>query len=53
MNVNFGLFPPVQVPRVAGLRGPEKALQKKRAISARALADLEGWLSASTAEAAE
>jgi methylenetetrahydrofolate--tRNA-(uracil-5-)-methyltransferase len=55
MNVNFGLFPPVQVPRVAGqkLRGPEKALQKKRAISTRALADLEGWLSASTAEAAE
>jgi methylenetetrahydrofolate--tRNA-(uracil-5-)-methyltransferase len=54
MNVNFGLFPPVQVPRVAGqkLRGPEKALQKKRAISARALADLEGWLSTS-AEAAE
>jgi methylenetetrahydrofolate--tRNA-(uracil-5-)-methyltransferase len=45
----------VQVPRVAGqrLRGPDKALAKKRAISARALADLEGWLSASTAEAAE
>jgi methylenetetrahydrofolate--tRNA-(uracil-5-)-methyltransferase len=55
MNVNFGLFPPVQVQRVAGqkLRGPEKALQKKRAISARALADLEGWLSAFAAEAAE
>jgi methylenetetrahydrofolate--tRNA-(uracil-5-)-methyltransferase len=55
MNVNFGLFPPVQVSRVAGqkLRGPEKALQKKRAITARALADLEGWLSPSTAEAAE
>jgi methylenetetrahydrofolate--tRNA-(uracil-5-)-methyltransferase len=55
MNVNFGLFPPVQVARPAGqkLRGPEKALQKKRAITARALADLDGWLSASTAEAAE
>ena len=55
MNVNFGLFPPVQVPRVPGqkLRGADKALQKKRAISARALADLEGWLSSSAAEAAE
>ncbi len=55
MNVNFGLFPAIQVQRVPGvkLRGPEKAMQKKRAISARALADLDAWLSPSTAAAAE
>jgi methylenetetrahydrofolate--tRNA-(uracil-5-)-methyltransferase len=34
------------------LRGTEKALAKKRAITARALADLDAWL-APRAEAAE
>lgn len=48
MNVNFGLFPPMEV-AVKGidgkrLRGPEKAAAKKRAMSARAAADLESWL---------
>jgi methylenetetrahydrofolate--tRNA-(uracil-5-)-methyltransferase len=47
MNVNFGLFPPVTVTRPEGhegrWRGPEKALAKKKAISDRALKDLQGW----------
>ncbi len=48
MNVNFGLFPPVEGP----IRGPEgervrgaaKSAAKKRMISSRAKADLEAWL---------
>ena len=36
MNVNFGLFPPLE----SRMRGREK----KKAISTRALADLDGWL---------
>lgn len=47
MNVNFGLFPPVDVPKPEGkrLRGKEKTIAKKRALSARALADCRNWLS--------
>ncbi|RIY03443.1 methylenetetrahydrofolate--tRNA-(uracil(54)-C(5))-methyltransferase (FADH(2)-oxidizing) TrmFO [Aureimonas flava] len=46
MNVNFGLFPPVEVPREEGkrLRGKEKTIAKKRALSRRALADFATWL---------
>ena len=49
MNINFGLFPPLaQVPtrKADGtrLRGNEKTVAKKQAISARALADLDGWI---------
>jgi methylenetetrahydrofolate--tRNA-(uracil-5-)-methyltransferase len=48
MNVNFGLFPPLaQMPTrdEAGqrLRGPAKTIAKKRALTARALADLDAW----------
>ena len=48
MNVNFGLFPPLaQMPTrdEAGqrLRGPAKTVAKKRALTARALADLDAW----------
>ncbi len=56
MNVNFGLFPPVEAPRAEGrrLRGKEKTLARKRATSARALADCRQWLGlAAAAEAAE
>ena len=45
MNVNFGLFPPLVD---ASLRGEAK----RRAISARALADLDGWLARDRVEAA-
>jgi methylenetetrahydrofolate--tRNA-(uracil-5-)-methyltransferase len=55
MNVNFGLFPEVTVVRVPGKRlsGAEKGLARKRAQSARALADVETWLGRAAAEAAE
>jgi methylenetetrahydrofolate--tRNA-(uracil-5-)-methyltransferase len=48
MNVNFGLFPPMDFapksPEGKKLRGPEKAQAKKRAMSERAAHDLDGWL---------
>ncbi|MEO0399777.1 MAG: methylenetetrahydrofolate--tRNA-(uracil(54)-C(5))-methyltransferase (FADH(2)-oxidizing) TrmFO [Pseudomonadota bacterium] len=48
MNVNFGLFPPMDAPtRDADgkrLRGKEKGRAKKRAIAARALIDIDKWL---------
>jgi methylenetetrahydrofolate--tRNA-(uracil-5-)-methyltransferase len=48
MNVNFGLFPPIDEPRVdrdgKRLRGPERGFARKRALSARAAADLAQWL---------
>jgi methylenetetrahydrofolate--tRNA-(uracil-5-)-methyltransferase len=49
MNINFGLFPPLaQAPtrKADGtrLRGNEKTVAKKQAISARALSDLDGWI---------
>ncbi len=49
MNVNFGLFPPLQnAPTKSAdgsrLRGTDKTLARKRAISARALTDLELWI---------
>lgn len=46
MNVNFGLFPPVELPRTTGirLRGKDKTIARRRALTARALADLDGWL---------
>jgi methylenetetrahydrofolate--tRNA-(uracil-5-)-methyltransferase len=40
MNVNFGLFPPLPP---AGKKGP-RGLDKKKALTARALADLSAWL---------
>ena len=46
MNVNFGLFPPVEMPKPEGkrLRGKEKTAAKKKALTARALADFRQWL---------
>ncbi|GGD22609.1 methylenetetrahydrofolate--tRNA-(uracil(54)-C(5))-methyltransferase (FADH(2)-oxidizing) TrmFO [Aureimonas glaciei] len=57
MNVNFGLFPPVEVPkvpRVEGkrIRGKEKTDLRRRAMSARALADCAEWLGLSRVSAA-
>jgi len=50
MNVNFGLFPPISVPRDSWGKGPKnsKSFARKRAMSARALADLGGWLQGPT-----
>ena len=48
MNVNFGLFPPIEAALKSAdgkrLRGPEKAVARKKALTARAMADLEQWL---------
>jgi len=49
MNINFGLFPPLATPPTkkpdgTRLRGPEKTVAKKQAISARALSDLDRWI---------
>ena len=50
MNVNFGLFPPVVVPKEEGkrLRGKEKTVAKRRALAARALSDFALWADAQT-----
>ncbi len=58
MNVNFGLFPPlepdaIQKPEGRRFRGKEKAIAKKKAVTARALADCETWLNSAQAQAAE
>src|SRR5438132_9835331 len=50
MNVNFGLFPPLEKSpsrRADGerLRGAAKAMAKRRALTARALHDLDFWTS--------
>jgi methylenetetrahydrofolate--tRNA-(uracil-5-)-methyltransferase len=42
MNINFGLFPPLNM----RFRGRDKAREKKHAITARAKADLAAWLPA-------
>ena len=50
MNVNFGLFPPLEpgaIQKPEGLkrfRGKEKSIARKKMMSARALADFAGWL---------
>src|SRR6476646_2277548 len=50
MNVNFGLFPPLtRIPTRGSdgerLRGPAKTIAKKRALTQRALNDLDRWMS--------
>jgi methylenetetrahydrofolate--tRNA-(uracil-5-)-methyltransferase len=49
MNINFGLFPPLTSPPTrkpdgTRLRGNERAVAKRQAITARALADLDRWI---------
>jgi methylenetetrahydrofolate--tRNA-(uracil-5-)-methyltransferase len=49
MNINFGLFPPLEAPPTrkpdgSRLRGNEKTVAKKQALSARALSDLDLWI---------
>jgi methylenetetrahydrofolate--tRNA-(uracil-5-)-methyltransferase len=57
MNVNFGLFPPIEEPTrdAAGnrIKGKERGAARKRALSARALADLDRWLASAQQVAAE
>src|SRR5450432_3903872 len=49
MNINFGLFPPLASPPTkkpdgTRLRGNDKTIAKKQAMSARALSDLDRWI---------
>ncbi|WP_441277163.1 methylenetetrahydrofolate--tRNA-(uracil(54)-C(5))-methyltransferase (FADH(2)-oxidizing) TrmFO [Tardiphaga sp. 172_B4_N1_3] len=57
MNINFGLFPPLaqaptKKPDGSRLRGNEKTVAKKQAMSVRALADMDDWIAASLPVAA-
>lgn len=49
MNVNFGLFPEIETPKVDAdgnrIRGKAKGPAKKRALTTRAFADFDAWLS--------
>ncbi|MCB1380196.1 MAG: methylenetetrahydrofolate--tRNA-(uracil(54)-C(5))-methyltransferase (FADH(2)-oxidizing) TrmFO, partial [Alphaproteobacteria bacterium] len=56
MNVNFGLFPPIAKIRQQDgrrLKHAEQAQARKRAYTARALADFDAWLTLAMAAAAE
>jgi methylenetetrahydrofolate--tRNA-(uracil-5-)-methyltransferase len=60
MNINFGLFPPLDAGTrlkpdgfTGRFRGKDKTLAKKRAVTARALADCKAWLGSAEAQAAE
>ena len=47
MNVNYGLFPPIVEVRSADgkrMKGAERGVARKKAMSARALRDLNAWL---------
>ena len=49
MNINFGLFPPLASAPTRNtdgtrLRGNEKAIAKRQALSARALGDIDRWI---------
>ncbi|MBW3098136.1 methylenetetrahydrofolate--tRNA-(uracil(54)-C(5))-methyltransferase (FADH(2)-oxidizing) TrmFO [Pseudohoeflea coraliihabitans] len=58
MNINFGLFPPldpgaIEKPEGRRFRGKEKALAKKNAMARRALAACAEWLEEARPQAAE
>jgi methylenetetrahydrofolate--tRNA-(uracil-5-)-methyltransferase len=56
MNINYGLLPELEAPTQDAegrrLKGKDRGRAKKRAMSVRALADLDRWLLASAAQAA-
>jgi methylenetetrahydrofolate--tRNA-(uracil-5-)-methyltransferase len=54
MNVNFGLFPPIATPTAPREKGTRntKGFARKRALSLRAITDLERWLTQSASVAA-
>ncbi len=53
MNINYGLLPPLDPPTHDAdgkpIKGKDRGFAKKRAMSRRALVDLEGWLKAAGA----
>ena len=56
MNINYGLLPDIDAPGQDAdgkrLKGKDKGRAKKRAMSVRALADIDRWLSSTRAQAA-
>jgi len=48
MNINFGLFPEIEIPphdaKGKRIKGKEKTRARKRAMAARALADIADWV---------
>jgi methylenetetrahydrofolate--tRNA-(uracil-5-)-methyltransferase len=56
MNINYGLLPPLEAPDKDAdgkrLKAKERGLAKKRAMSRRALSDLDHWLQGDGAAAA-
>jgi methylenetetrahydrofolate--tRNA-(uracil-5-)-methyltransferase len=48
MNINFGLFPPIAetdpAPQAERFKGKAKGIERKRALSRRALRDFDAWL---------
>jgi methylenetetrahydrofolate--tRNA-(uracil-5-)-methyltransferase len=58
MNINFGLFPPIEGVATMGpdgkrLKGPAKSLARKQALTVRAKVELDGWIGGTSAQAAE
>ena len=56
MNVNFGLFPPIDKIKVKDgvrLKHTDQAVERKRAYTGRAKADFEAWLGTAALKAAE
>ena len=56
MNINYGLLPEIEAPAQDAegrrLKGKDRGRAKKRVMSVRALADIDRWLAASSAQAA-
>jgi methylenetetrahydrofolate--tRNA-(uracil-5-)-methyltransferase len=56
MNINYGLLPEIEAPTQDAdgrhLKGKDRGRAKKRVMSVRALADIDRWLAASSAQAA-
>ncbi len=56
MNINYGLFPPIEVPKTVNgkrPRGKDKARARKQAISERALRDIDLWIRSQAAAESE
>ncbi len=51
MNINFGLLPPLPAGDPAGRKGRKARAERKPALAARALADLDAWLGVARAAA--
>ena len=55
MNINFGLFPPVETPRTDDsgqrIKGKAKSVARKKVMSARALQAIDAWLAPARAAA--